>query len=91
MQRLSPHVRLETLRSTERSAPVDHVRGHIAPVDVVPGPQPRQEQPARAATRVEGGLPTLDELPEIDDLRPADVELRPPVGDEAVVPLTHHV
>ena len=44
------------------------------------------QQPPGATGDVERGLARFDELPEVRDLRPVRVELRPPAGENAVVP-----
>jgi hypothetical protein len=47
----------------------DHVLGYVNSVDVQPGPEPRDQEPARAAGEVERRpAALLDEAPEILDL-----------------------
>ena len=65
----------------------DHVRGDVAAVDVEAGAEIGEEQATRSAGHVERGLAVpLDERPEVVDLRPALVELGPPLGHQPVVP-----
>jgi hypothetical protein len=86
VQRLREQCRLEARATRGLAATLDHVGGDVAAVHVVAGPQPRHEEPPRAASRVERRLAALDERAVVVDLRPADVEERPPVRDEPVVP-----
>jgi hypothetical protein len=68
-------------------AQVQHVRGDVDAVDVVAGVQPWDEQPARSTGGVERRLSLGDEPPEVLQLvTTVEVELRPPTGDDAVVP-----
>ena len=64
----------------------DHVRRDIAAIDVQPGRHPRNEQPASATRDVQGRLASLDELPEVVDLRSRLAEQRPPPGHQSVMP-----
>src|SRR5581483_4637845 len=82
MERAHPQGRLRSALT----AALDHVSGDVAAVGVDARPQPRNEQPARAAPRVEHGLPLFGEPLEVLDLRPVDDEVRPPLADQAVVP-----
>jgi hypothetical protein len=86
VQRLDEQRRVEAFLARPRRGALDHVGRDVCAVDVVSSPKPGQEHPAGAAAGVEGWLTLGDEPPEELDLVPADGELRPPVGDEAVVP-----
>ena len=86
VQRLHEQRRLEPLTPSVLAAEGDHVGRDVAPVDVEPGTEPGQQQPARAASGVERRLPDLDEPPVVVDLRTAVVQRGPVLGDEAVVP-----
>ncbi len=89
MHRLYVEIRRESLALRFLSTEGDHVRGSVATVDVESGPQVGQEQTTRPAPHVERRLPVvLDELLKVRNLvRPeVVVELRPPPGDQAVMP-----
>ena len=86
MQRLDPQGRLVPSLARAAAAALDHVGGGVAPVDVDPGLEPRDEQPPGAAAGVEDRPCVRDASPEVFDLRPLGVEVRPPFGDEPVVP-----
>jgi hypothetical protein len=65
----------------------EHVRRDVAAVDVEAGAQVRKQQPAGAARDVERRLAVLLDKPlEVRDLLAADVELRPPLRHNTVVP-----
>ena len=64
----------------------DHVGRRIDAVDIEPRRDPRHEQPTGPAGHVERRLALGHERAEVLDLGAADVEVRPPRGDQPVVP-----
>jgi hypothetical protein len=88
VHRLHVQVRREPFALRLLAAERDHVRRHVAAVDVETGAQVGKEKPTGPAGDVECRLPSLDEPPEVRDLVRSKlvVELRPPLGDEAVMP-----
>ena len=86
VQGLDEQRRLEALAARTLPAERDHVGGGVAAVDVDPGLEPGDQEPAGSAAGVEHRLRVLDVPPEVLDLRAVGVEVRPPLGDEPVVP-----
>ena len=87
VHRLRVEVRLRQLLALAALADaLEHVGRDVRAVDVEPCLEIGHEQPPGAARGIERRLAGLDELPEPVDLRPVEVELRPPARDEAVVP-----
>ena len=87
MNRLPVEGRRDALALRRLTAEREHVGRDVAAVDVEARSEERDQQPPGPAGDVERGLSaSLDDAPEVVDLRPADVELRPPPGDDAVVP-----
>jgi hypothetical protein len=86
VHRLDEERRSEPLALGLLPAERDHVRRHVAAVDVEPGSEVRDEQPSGAAGDVERRLTALDVLLEVRDLGTVLVELGPPLRDEPVVP-----
>ena len=78
--------RAQALSLSPLAAELEHVGRDVRAVDVEPGLEVRNEEAPGAARGIECGLPNLDEPAEIVDLWPVAVELRPPAGNDAVVP-----
>ena len=90
VQRLRVQRRRQSLALGALAREGEHVLGYVHAVDIEPGVQPRDEQPAGSAGGVERGLAALHEAPEVLDLGALGVELRPVTGDHAVVPGLRH-
>ena len=56
----------------------DHVTRDVAAIDVESRAQPGQQQPARAAPGIQCRLSSLDEMSEVRDFRPIEIERCPP-------------
>ncbi len=83
---LDVQVRSPPLALRSLAAPGDHVHGRVDTVDIESVRDPGHEEPSRSARGVESGLPDLDELTEVLDLRTVEVEVRPPSRHQTVVP-----
>jgi hypothetical protein len=81
---LNGDVRRESFADHSSFAEVDHVRGHVATVDIEACAKKREQQPASAAADIKCRLPVIfDVALEVANLVYPEVvvELRPPLGD----------